>query len=305
MYDGTLKFDTAVDVSGFQTAIAQLSELARGANPLAGVQQNVNVLKDSLTTALSGAVTQVSLDDAMQRAQALMDMWAEQVYVYMDAAIVAREFDTLGNKIALLLGTEFQNEIKNQGKSMALRASETAKSVVGAFESLPQKTADIAANAMSGMLSAMNAHAPTLYAKANEIATSIASTMARALAVKSPSRVMMDIFGHVMMGVYEGMENSEQMLYGKAEKISEEIAQKLSANPAMVVDFAGGFGRAVSANRSVVSSAFGGVPAVSGAAGASYNQTFVQNNYSPEPISPAQASREMQSMLQRSKWRLP
>lgn len=156
---------------------------------------------------------------------------------------------------------------------------------------------------MDGIIAAMDGKATALYAKAHQIANRVAGTMRDALAVRSPSRVMIDIYNNVMMGVYKGMEGMEGKLYRKADSISTGIADRLRIDPRAVTSFAG---RLKTLTQIDPFYARAPVYAAAGAPGSiNYSTNLTQHITSPTPLSPSRITQEAQDLLKRSKWLLP
>lgn len=156
---------------------------------------------------------------------------------------------------------------------------------------------------MDGIIAAMDGKATALYAKARQIANRVAGTMRDALAVRSPSRVMIDIYSDVMMGVYKGMEGMEGRLYRKADSISIGIADRLRIDPRAVTSLAGRVKTLTQMNPLQINTP---VYAAAGAPGSiNYSTSLTQHITSPTPLSPSRITQEAQDLLKRSKWLLP
>lgn len=156
---------------------------------------------------------------------------------------------------------------------------------------------------MDGIIAAMDGKATALYAKARQIANRVAGTMRDALAVRSPSRVMIDIYSNVMMGVYKGMEGMEGKLYRKADSISTGIADRLRIDPRAVTSLAGRLKTLTQVDPLRVNTP---VYAAAGAPGSiNYSTNLTQHITSPTPLSPSRITQEAQDLLKRSKWLLP
>ncbi len=84
---------------------------------------------------------------------------------------------------------------------------------------------------MDGILSAMISGSRSVYNKAAEIANTVARTMRNALQVRSPSRVMVDIFKNVMLGIVGGLDSLKSLVYSDAANIAAGISQRLTITP--------------------------------------------------------------------------
>lgn len=183
--------------------------------------------------------------------------------------------------------------------------TDAANSVVSGFRPMIGGAEGVAEDMMDGIGCAMDRKAPSLYAKAREIANRIAGIMAEALDVNSPSRVMIRLFENVMMGIYVGMDGMSGMLYREAESIADGITERLTISP----DVANGF---VERMRAVTDhTPLGGTTLVpqaayaGGGGGTSYVTSLTQNITTPKPLSASEMTREGQDLLRRSRWQLP
>lgn len=197
--------------------------------------------------------------------------------------------------------TDSNTAIVSRTGTLRSSATAAANSVVTGFQSMESGTVRVAENMMDGIGAAMDRKAPSLYAKAREIANRIASIMADALDVHSPSRVMIGIFENVMMGIYVGMDGMSGMLYREAESIADGIAERLTISPDIADQL-----------RSITDTVpLGGVTLLPQAAyggtggGTSYVTSLTQNITTPKPLSPSEMTREGQDLLRRQRWQLP
>jgi tape measure domain-containing protein len=274
----------------------------------------------SAATAM-GASVQTAFQSMSTQAQST----AAQMMTQINSAVVTRSgtvkasVTSMCNGIVAALGTA-----KTQGVSIATQmmsgvnsavsagaatatATATALSngVVAALQPMAPGAAGVANNMMDGMLTAMNNKAGALYAKAAEIASNIANTMADALEVKSPSRVMIHLFENVMMGIYEGMDGMAGMLYNAAEDIADGLAERLAIDPDALASMADGM-RAMTESSHLGGAALAGAGAAYGAgAGVAHVTSLTQNITTPKPLSASEMTREGQDMLRRSRWQLP
>ena len=201
--------------------------------------------------------------------------------------------------------TEVNSNIVSRTATVRSSATAAANSVVSGFQPMVSGAAGVAGDMMAGIGTAMDGAAPSLYAKAREIANRIASIMAEALDVNSPSRVMIRLFENVMMGVYVGMDGMSGMLYREAESIADGITERLTISPD-VADALVGRMRAVTDHAPLGGSALVPQFAYAGAGSAvQYVTSLTQNITTPKPLSPSEMTREGQDLLRRSRWQLP
>jgi len=201
--------------------------------------------------------------------------------------------------------TEISSTITSRNGNLNVAATAAASSVVNGLQPMVPGAEDVAGNMMDGIGVAMDRKAPYLYSKAREIANRIASTMAAALDVHSPSRVMVGLFENVMMGIYVAMDGMSGMLYSEAKNIADGIADRLTISGDVASTLVNKMRAAVE------STSLGGaalVPQVAyagGGGGSTYSPTLVQNITTPKPLSSSEMTREGQDMLRRSRWQLP
>lgn len=217
---------------------------------------------------------------------------------------VTAEFETMGSDGV----SEVENMMTQIGSTMLAKmsvitgyATDIKDGVVNALADMVDSAVTVTENMMAGIAAAMEENAQGLYTKANEIATNIANTMAKALQVESPSKVMKRIFGYVMDGVWIGMDDKAGYVYSKAASISTGIADKLTISPDTLSNIG-----ALSMTRSVGSQPYSLAMAAGGGAGSvTYTTNLTQNITTPKPLSASEMTREGQDMLKRSRWQLP
>ena len=227
----------------------------------------------------------VKVDEATGNA---VEAWEDPEFIGAPADAISRSSKAVGNDKTLPAAA--QNKVRETKTAM----SEAVQSAD--FLSIGKAI-------MDGIITAMDGKATALYAKARQIANRVAGTMRDALAVRSPSRVMIDIYSDVMMGVYKGMEGMEGRLYRKADSISIGIADRLRIDPRAVTSLAGRVKTLTQMNPLQINTP---VYAAAGAPGSiNYSTSLTQHITSPTPLSPSRITQEAQDLLKRSKWLLP
>lgn len=227
----------------------------------------------------------VKVDEATGNA---VEAWEDPEFIGAPADAISRSSKAVGNDKTLPAAA--QNKVRETKTAM----SEAVQSAD--FLSIGKAI-------MDGIIAAMDGKATALYAKARQIANRVAGTMRDALAVRSPSRVMIDIYSDVMMGVYKGMEGMEGKLYRAAEDISTGIADRLRIDPRAVTSFANRLKTLTQMDPLRVNTP---VYAAAGAPGSiNYSTSLTQHITSPTPLSPSRITQEAQDLLKRSKWLLP
>ncbi len=203
------------------------------------------------------------------------------------------------------MGTAMQETVDAANAAvprMELAGQSMTNIFIAQIDNLISRAKEVMNNTMDGMLSAMNNKAEGLYNRAKQIANNIASTMAKALKVQSPSKVMIEMFGFVMDGIYQGMDRNAPMLYREAESIAGGIAAKFALRPKIDADISGSLAGMFGAP--VFASTLAGAYGSEAVGGINYYTTLNQTNNSPVSLSPSEMTREGQDMLRRVKWQL-
>lgn len=212
---------------------------------------------------------------------------------------------TQAANVALQMMTDINSAIVSRTGTARASATAAANSVVSGLQPMVPGAENVANNMMDGIGAAMDRKASSLYAKAREIANRIASIMADALDVHSPSRVMIKLFENVMMGIYEGMDGMSGMLFRKAESVADGIADRLTLSPDLANALVEHL-RTVTDTTPLGGSTLVPQTAYAGAGGAAkYVTSLTQNITTPKPLSPSEMTKEGQDLLRRSRWQLP
>ncbi|MCT1904121.1 tape measure protein [Oceanobacillus sojae] len=131
-----------------------------------------------------------------------------------------------------------QNKLNAGATNSAAIMTRLSIRMISAFSSLPGRMSSVGGNAMSGLNVGLNRGAGRVMSTARSIANRVASTMQRALAIHSPSRVMRDDVGkQVPAGVAVGIKDNAKLVYralddlaaGMIKPVSPEVALGTSA----------------------------------------------------------------------------
>lgn len=317
----------AVDFSEVGQNIA--ADIVGGLNSadVSGAMQDITAAISNNTGRVTSAVTSMStaVQTALRNMKTQAVSIATQMMTEINSAVVSRantvkaSITSMGNGVITALNTmktqaanvtmqmmtDINSNIVSRTATVRSSATAAANSVVSGFQPMVSSAAGVAEDMMDGIGYAMDRKAPSLYAKAREIANRIASIMAEALDVNSPSRVMIRLFENVMMGVYVGMDGMSGMLYREAESIADGITERLTISPD-VADALVERMRAVTDRTPLGGSTLVPQLAYAGAGGAvQYTTSLTQNITTPKPLSPSEMTREGQDLLRRSRWQLP
>jgi tape measure domain-containing protein len=218
---------------------------------------------------------------------------------------VVQELDSMSTRAqntTTTMMTQMNSIIVSRTPTLKSSATSAGNEVVAGFEPMVQGAINVTNKMMDGIGTAMDNKAPGLFQKAKQIADQIAKTIADALEVKSPSRVMIRMFENVMMGIYKGMDGMSGLLYKTADDIADNISDRLNVSPDVFGDM---FDKLRSVTFTNPFSTSMPTPAMAGAPGSIIHETnLYQDIKSPKPLSPSEMTREGQDFLRRSKWKL-
>ncbi|MDL2273454.1 tape measure protein [Oscillospiraceae bacterium OttesenSCG-928-G22] len=316
----------AVDFTDVGQSIA--TEIVNGLNgaDVSGAMGNITTAITNNTGKVVSAATSMStqVQNVFKTMSTQSQSTVTQMMTQINSAIVSRastvkaSATNMGNGVTQAMDTmktqaaNITNQMMTNINSAIVTHTSTVKSsatalsngVVSALEAMVKGAENVTVRMMDGMLSAMNRKAQELYAKAREIADRIAATMAAALDVHSPSRVMIRLFTNVMMGIYKGMEGMEGMLYREAGSIADGIAERLTVSPDVLRDMVAQM-RAVTDTAQLGGTTLVPQPAGAGIGGVNYSTNLTQNITTPKPLSASEMTREGQDLLRRQRWQLP
>lgn len=218
---------------------------------------------------------------------------------------IINEMKQQSAKIATDMMTSIASAISDGTSSVEAKSKNAASSITGAFSDLDTKMKTIGEQAMDGIYKGMQSKEAGLYDKANAIASKIASTMAEALDVHSPSRVMERIFNFVMDGVYNPMEENEDRLFKKAEELADGLAERLEIEPNMVTNFTGKLKAAVDTGALSFHGNYDKVRNESANIVNNYTYQMEQTNVSPKALNESTITRNTNDMFRRAtRWQL-
>ncbi len=295
------------DMSGAMQGITDAVTNASGSvvEAAAGMSNGVQTVLGNMKAQSVGTTTQMMTEINSAVVSHASTVQASTTNMSTAIQIILRDLKAQAVTLSTQMMTEINSAIVTRTGTVRASASALSNGVVSGLSAMVSGAESVANRMMDGMLVVMNQKAESLYAKAREIANRIASIMADALDVHSPSRVMMRLFGNVMMGIYVAMDDMSGMLYRKAESIAHGLSERLTISP----DVAGALTermRAVTDHTRLGGSALASQPAYAGAGGGvRYIINLVQNITSPKPLSASEMTREGQDLLRRASWQLP
>ena len=196
--------------------------------------------------------------------------------------------------------SQAQSAINNRRSLITGAASSVASGTVSALQSMISGARNAAYSMMDGISYAMSSRAPGLYAQARNIANNIASTMASALKVQSPSRIMIALFGHVMDGISVGMVRKKDEVLDTVTGIANDIMDAFGTGS--LYDSLAGLitAKPMTALTTAQTTGYG-----AGAARGGYVDNATYNFYNPQALSPSEQTREMLYQKKKLQWALP
>lgn len=224
-------------------AITLTAEMTRGiasaisastTNIKSQMQRLSTAAVDGLKTMVSGgknqaklAMSQISAEilSGRTRISSQMKALAESVTDVLEG--IAENAKTMATKAM----TNIVAALTSKRTAVTQQASAISNGVSGALQGMVSGGRSAANQMMAGILVAMNASAQSVYNKAAQIANNVSATMRRALQVRSPSRVMIDIFRNVILGAVKGLDDMAGKAYSTASTIATGIASRLTISP--------------------------------------------------------------------------
>lgn len=220
---------------------------------------------------------------------------------------VITEFESMKNKAKTVVEqmmTAVVTAIKNGTESAKSAASSVVDAIVSAINAKGTDAHNAGKNIgqqmANGMVAGLEAGKGAVYSKADEIANEAARRIKAALQVKSPSRVMEDIFQNVVLGMIVGMEDEENGLFRAVDILAEGVVERLRIIPeGMAAALNNKLRLAVASNQEV----FAKIPAVAaageGVVSNTFNYSFYQTINSDKYMSPADNARAAEALLRK------
>lgn len=289
--------------SAIQSGSAQVNSAVQGMSTQ--VQNQFKQMSTTATTTVTQMMT--SVVSGITTRQGAAKSAAQGV-----ATGVITEFESMKNKAKTVVEqmmTAVVNAIKDGTAAAKAAASGVVDAIIAAIKAKDTDAYNagksIGQQMTNGMVAGLEAGKGAVYAKAEEIANAAAKKIKDALEVKSPSRVMEDIFNNVVLGMILGMEDEENGLFRAVDALAEGVVERLRIIPeGMAAALNQKLRMAIVANQT----AFANVPAVATAGAGIVNNTtniyFEQTNISPDAASPGENSRAAEAMLRRAKYQI-
>lgn len=130
-------------------------------------------------------------------------------------------YDAGFENIGEIVPNELSSGIDNQSHIVYTGLNRVAQNMLDSFDNTSGDFSSIGANAMSGLNSGLNNNEGTVMSTARRIAGSVASTMRGALAIQSPSRVLLEIGKFAGEGLMLGLESMERGVLQASAALAE------------------------------------------------------------------------------------
>lgn len=220
IYGGTLSASTAPTTAAQQIADGVTQELTSA--DYSGITTGISTAISAGMGGVTAAMT--SLSSNVQSVLKAMSANAVTIATSMMAQITFRisvARDEVLAAIDTIMAAVTEGFRKTDDVYRAVDAIVTG--VLERLGGLVPQSRDVIDNMFSGMASAMDSWAPTLYNKADDIAAEIIRRLNKAFDIHSPSRVMAEIFGNVMQGMVRGMDTEEGSLFRTVDNLTDGI----------------------------------------------------------------------------------
>lgn len=129
-------------------------------------------------------------------------------------------------ELGVLLAEVAQTEL--YGGKIDDETKRIVDSILNSYDSMPKRTKEAMKNAMEPMLTEMQKKAPSLFAKASNIAEGILNRLKKSFDIHSPSKKTKKIFKQMMQGGELGIEDEEDKLYKQVDTLSDKMNKKLA-----------------------------------------------------------------------------
>ncbi len=202
------------------------SAISESTAPDEASQQVVNQVSNNFATADYSGVT-TGIATAIETGTGGVATAVESL-----SSNIVTKVHTLSTAVKLLttmMMTQVTAAILSGKETVTAAVNVIMASVVTGFTSMATESIGITRNMMLGMLVGMNEWAPKLYAKADAIAAEITKRIKNGFVVKSPSRVMIDIFGNVIKGMIVGMDNESSSLFSTVDNLTGGILSRFGS----------------------------------------------------------------------------
>lgn len=119
-------------------------------------------------------------------------------------------------------------EAERQAVEAEAKYGEVARKIEESWEDLPKESQETFQNVMAPMLTEMEKKEPSLFEKANGIASGILGRLKKAFDINSPSKKVKKIFESVMEGAEVGLDNKKSKLLNQTEEIATDVIHTFS-----------------------------------------------------------------------------
>lgn len=232
---------------------------------------------DNLYKEYQQALARINAEMRSAQAKAIADARAAQKQLDEDAEAARKKLEE-DTEAAL---TELEEEWIERIKAIVLGTEEQ-------FDSLYQ----VGVDAIDGLKRGMDSAAPALYARADAIAAKVASTIANALEIHSPSRLLMRIGQEIPAGMaigidkdaYKAIRSAEEMTQGVIKAAQQDYTVYMEPSYSWTAD-----------DMARIITALNGYQMVNQASAAApvINQDLTI--ISPEPLSPSETARQLKN----------
>lgn len=111
----------------------------------------------------------------------------------------------------------------------AAAGSNTIQAFINAMIGRLPEVYSVGANIMQGLINGMNALAPAVMGTANSISSSVGTSMARAMVVRSPSRITTQLGEYIDQGLINGMVNKSKDVWNASHMVAIGVSDVMDS----------------------------------------------------------------------------
>lgn len=178
--------------------------------------------KDATDGYASGFSDEANIQNAQNEAKSFTEKVLETIAKTQDSNSPSKVTMALGKDATDGYAKGFRDKDNILNAQNAV--SEFTSSVLDKFSEVIAPLNQIGIDAMQGLLNGLSSMESSIYAKADEIAGNVASSVKNALDIHSPSRVMFALGDYTMQGFKEGMENLYNPITDSIKSFSYDVA---------------------------------------------------------------------------------
>lgn len=184
------------------------------------IQAGISPVRSSMIAITNTIVT--TLQTGSTRARIAIDSLVNSVIAGLNSMVSRARYSIETTMLAI------ENALRNTA-GIQNAASGIANSIAESIRSGYQANYQAGSYLMQGALDGMNAYAPNLFNRAQQIANTIANTIRRAWQERSPSKVAYEIADYFMQGIYNGFVDNERPIYNEVDNFADGLVDRFGS----------------------------------------------------------------------------